>query len=90
VFFLLFSATCAYDIFVDILYTNIEIIEHVRSEYKIAKRDIGIDIPSLIARILITILSAFLVLSKTSGSFLYPFIYSLRIFANVTIILVFF
>jgi hypothetical protein len=85
-----FSAICAYDIFVDILYINIEIIERIRSEYKIAERDINIDTPSLTARISITISSNSLVSSKASGLFLYPFIYLLRVLASIIIILVLF
>jgi hypothetical protein len=90
VFFLWFSATCIYNTFVNILYANIEIIEYIRSEYKVAKHDININTPSLTARILIIILSNSLVSSKTSGSLLYPFIYSSRVLANITIILIFF
>jgi hypothetical protein len=85
-----FSATCAYDTFVDTLYTNIEVIEYIRSEYKVAKHNISINISSLTARILIIILSSSLVLSKVSGLFLYLSIYLSRVLASITIILVFF
>jgi hypothetical protein len=90
VFLLWFSATCAYDTFVDILCANIKVVEYIRSEYKIAERNIGIDIPSLTARISVTILPNSLVLSKASGLFLYPFIYLSRVLASITIILVLF
>jgi hypothetical protein len=90
-FFLWLSATCAYDVFVDILRANIEVIERVRSKYKkVAERDININTPSLTARILVIILPNSLVLSKTSGLFLYPFIYLSTVLASVIIILVFF
>ena len=82
--------TCTYDIFVNILYVNIEVIEHIRSKYKIAERDIGIDIPSLTARILVIISPSSLVLSKASGLFLYPSVYLSRVLASITIILVLF
>jgi hypothetical protein len=89
-FFSWFSATYAYNIFVDILCANIEIIKRVRSEYKIIERNININIPSLTTRISVIILPNSLVLSKASGLFLYPFIYLSRVFASITIILVFF
>jgi hypothetical protein len=89
-FFLWFSATCAYNTFVDILYINIKINKRVRSKYKIIKRDIDINISSLTARILVTISPNSLVLSKASGSFLYPFIHSSRVLASIIIMLVFF
>jgi hypothetical protein len=85
-----FSATCAYDIFVDILYTNIKVIERVKSKYRIAKYDVGINTSSLTARISVIISSSSLVLSKASGLFLYPSIYLSRVLACITIILVFF
>jgi hypothetical protein len=85
-----FSATCTYDTFVDILRANIEVIERVRSKYKVVERDISTNTPSLTARILITISSSSLVLSKASGSFLYLSIYSSRVLASVTIMLVLF
>jgi general stress protein CsbA len=53
VFLSWFSAICAYNIFVDILYTNIKVIERVRSKYRIAEYNIGINIPSLTIRILV-------------------------------------
>jgi hypothetical protein len=84
------SAICTYNTFVDILYTNIKVIERVRSKYKIVERDININIPSLTARILVIISSNSLVLSKASGLLLYPFIYLSRVFASITIMLVFF
>jgi hypothetical protein len=90
IFPLWFSAIYAYDIFVDILYVNIKVIERVRSKYKVVERNININTPSLTVRILVTILSSFLVLSKTSGSFLYPFIHLLKVLISVTIILVLF
>jgi hypothetical protein len=89
-FFLWFSATCIYDTFVDILHVNIEVIKHVKSKYKITKRDIGIDISSLTARILVIISPSSLISSKTSGLLLYPSIYLSRVFPSITIILVFF
>jgi hypothetical protein len=89
-FFLQFSAICAYDTFVYILRANIEVIEYIRSKYKVVKRDISINISSLIARISIIILSNSLVLSKASGLFLYSSIYSSRVLISITIILVFF
>jgi hypothetical protein len=89
-FLLWFSVICTYNIFVDILRINIEIIKCIRSKYKIINRDIGIDIPSLIARISVIILSNSLVLSKVSRLFLYLFIYLSRVLASITIILVLF
>jgi hypothetical protein len=89
-FLLWFSATCAYNTFVDILHVNIEVVEYIRSEYKVIERDISINTPSLTARILVTILSSSLVLSKASGLFLYPSVYLSRVLASITIILVFF
>jgi hypothetical protein len=85
-----FSATCAYNIFVDILYANIKVIEYIRSKYRVVEYNISINIPASTARILVIILSSSLVLSKASGSFLYPFIYLSRVLASITIILVFF
>jgi hypothetical protein len=85
-----FSATYAYDVFIDILHADIKVIERVRSEYKIAEHDIGINTPSLTARILVIILPNSLVLSKASGLFLYPSIYLSKVLASITIILVFF
>ena len=85
-----FSAICAHDIFVDILRANIEVIKHIRSEYKIAERDISINTPSLTTRILVIILSNSLVLSKASGLLLYSSVYSSRVLASVVIILVLF
>jgi hypothetical protein len=84
------SAICAYDIFVDILRANIEIIEYIKSEYKIIKRDVNINIPSLTTRISVIISSSSLVLSKASRSLLYLSIHSLRVLASITIMLVFF
>jgi hypothetical protein len=88
------SATCAYNTFVDILHAklhaNIEVVERVRSEYRLAECDIGADAPSLTARISVTISPSSLVLSKASGSFLYPSIYSSRVLASITIMLAFF
>jgi hypothetical protein len=85
-----FSAICAHDIFVDILRANIEVIKHIRSEYKIAERDISINTPSLTARISVIILPSSLALSKASGLLLYPFIYLSRVLASITIMLVLF
>jgi hypothetical protein len=82
------SATCAYDTFVDMLRANIEVIERVRSEYKVAKRDINTDTPSLTARISVIISPSSLVSSKASGSLLYPSVYSSRVLASIVIILV--
>jgi hypothetical protein len=84
------SATCAYNIFVDILRANIEVIERVRSEYRITERDININTPSLTARISVTISPSSLVLFEASGSFLYPSIYLSRVIVNIIIILAFF
>jgi hypothetical protein len=84
------SATCTYDTFVDILYVNIEVIECVRSEYKVIEYDISTNTPSLTARISITISPSSLVLSKASGSLLYPFIYLSSVLVSITIILVHF
>jgi hypothetical protein len=89
-FSLWFSATYTYDIFVNILYVNIEVIEHVRSEYKIIERDININTPSLTARILVIVSFNSLVLFKASRLLLYPFIYLSRVLASIIIILVFF
>jgi hypothetical protein len=89
VFFPWFSATCIYDTFVDILYINIEIIEYIKSEYKVIEYNININIPSLTARILVIILSSSLVLSKASGLLLYPSIYSSMVLASIVIMLVF-
>jgi hypothetical protein len=88
-FFSWFLAICAYNIFVDILYINIKVIERIRSKYKIIERDIDINTPSLTARILIIISSSSLVLSKASGLLLYPSIYLSRVLASIVIILVF-
>jgi hypothetical protein len=90
VFPLWLSAIYAYNTFVDILRANIEVIEYVRSKYKVVKCDIGTDTPSLTARILVIILPNSLVSSKASGSFLYSSIYLSRVLTSVTIILVFF
>jgi hypothetical protein len=84
------SATCAHDVFVDTLYVDIEVVERVRSEYRVVERDINTDTPSLTARILVIILPSSLVSSKASGSLLYPFIHSSRVLASITIMLVFF
>jgi hypothetical protein len=85
-----FSATCSYDTFVDILRADIEIIEYIRSEYRVAERDISINTSSLTARILVIILSSSLVLSKVSGLFLYHSIYLSRVLASIAIMLVLF
>jgi hypothetical protein len=85
-----FSVTCAYDTFVDILHANIEVIEYIKSEYKVIERNININVFSLIARISVIISSSSLVLSKASGSLLYPSIYLSRVLTSITIILVFF
>jgi hypothetical protein len=83
-------AICAYDTFVDILRADIEVVERVRSEYKVAKRDISTNTPSLTARILVIISPSSLVLSKASGSLLYPSVYSSRVLVSIIIILVLF
>jgi hypothetical protein len=82
------SAIYTYNAFVDILRANIEVIERIKSKYKVAERDININIPSLTARILVIILSSFLVLSKAFRLLLYPFIYLSKVLASVTIILI--
>jgi hypothetical protein len=85
-----FSATCTHDIFVDILHADIEVIERVRSEYRVIEHDISANTSSLTARISIIISPSSLASSKASGLFLYPSIYSSRVLASITIILVFF
>jgi hypothetical protein len=85
-----FSATCAHNTFVDILHADIEVIEYIRSEYRVTERDISINTPSLTARISVTISSSSLVLSKASGSPLYPSVHLSRVLASITIILVLF
>jgi hypothetical protein len=84
------SATCAYNAFVDTLYADIEVVERVRSKYKVAKRNINTDAPSLTTRISVTISPNSLVLSKASRLLLYPSVYSSRVLASVTIMLVLF
>jgi hypothetical protein len=90
IFPLWFSATCVYDIFVNTLHANIKVIKRVKSKYKVAKHDIGIDTPSLTTRISVIISPSSLVSSKASGSLLYPSIYLSRVLASITIILVLF
>jgi hypothetical protein len=85
-----FSVTCAYYIFVDTLYIDIEVIKYIRCKYKIIEHDININIPSLTTRISIIISSNSLVLSKASGLLLYPSVHSSRVLVSIVIILVFF
>jgi hypothetical protein len=84
------SATCAYNTFVDTLRVDIKVVERVRSKYRVVKRDININTPSLTARISVTISPSSLVLSKASGSLLYPSVYSSRVLASAAIMLVLF